>query len=71
MANPVIYANPPSKCDVCGEEIVEQFYDAAMRTGQWACMCSMCFSRYGIGLGIGRGQKYEWNGNAYQKVKAS
>jgi late competence protein required for DNA uptake (superfamily II DNA/RNA helicase) len=42
-------------CDVCSSQKAE--YDAKMKTGPWAYMCSECFKIYGIGLGLGMGQK--------------
>ncbi len=32
-------------------------YDAALRQGGWAYVCDGCFTAYGIGLGLGRGQR--------------
>ena len=28
---------------------------------QWALMCPECFEHYGVGLGVGKGQKYDFN----------
>lgn len=42
------------KCDFCGETAQ---YDGKTRLGPWADMCSRCFKTYGVGLGLGRGQK--------------
>ena len=48
---------PP--CDFCVEVGVVRpaAYDGATRMGSWASMCPAHFKQYGIGLGIGRGQK--------------
>lgn len=32
-------------------------YDAATTMGRWAHLCPACFTAYGIGLGLGRGQR--------------
>ena len=42
------------KCDFCKEEAV---YDGRTRMGGWANMCPYHFKLYGVGLGLGRGQK--------------
>ena len=52
----------PVRCDICGHKFGdkdEHFYDFATRQGPWALGCDSCFKKYGIGLGIGRGQKYD------------
>ena len=42
------------KCDICGAEAK---YDAKTTTGQWGYLCPNCFMMYGVGLGLGKGQK--------------
>lgn len=55
-----IYHNPPSICDVCGGSIGKGFVDGATRRGPWAIMCAeRCYPAHGVGLGTGKGQKYE------------
>lgn len=41
-------------CDFCGDEA---HYDGKTKLGPWANMCTSCFKRYGIGLGLGLGQE--------------
>lgn len=41
-------------CDFCGEEA---HYDGKTKLGPWGNMCRGCFRKYGIGLGLGRGQE--------------
>ena len=41
-------------CDFCGDEAQ---YDGKTVLGPWANMCRVCFGKYGIGLGLGIGQK--------------
>lgn len=53
------YINPPSHCDICNKEIKEGFIDGGTIWGPWANMCPECFGKVGIGLGTGRGQKYQ------------
>jgi len=43
------------QCDLC--KIAEAKYDARSKMGPWGYMCQKCFGFYGIGLGIGKGQK--------------
>jgi len=41
-------------CDMCAKQAA---YDARTVLGVWANLCTGCFSTYGQGLGLGRGQK--------------
>lgn len=41
-------------CDFCGEVAT---YDGKTKQGPWGAMCSVCFVRHGIGLGLGKGQQ--------------
>ena len=42
------------KCDFCSKQAK---YDGKTRMGPWAYMCPTHFRMYGVGLGLGRGQK--------------
>jgi hypothetical protein len=64
---PVLYTIPhpkywlaavPVACDLCNARIEDQFFNARIRTGGWATTCPDCHRRYGVGLGLGRGQRY-------------
>ena len=55
----VYYANPPSRCDLCQVVIDSIFFDCKTRMGPWGNICRGCFQSNGIGLGIGKGQRYE------------
>jgi hypothetical protein len=48
----------PRECDFCKNAIKKQFIDGATIQGTWAIMCVPCHKRYGLGLGIGKGQLY-------------
>jgi hypothetical protein len=50
---------PPSQCDLCAAKIVDTFYDAATKWGQWGNVCPKCFVQGGMTLGTGRGQEYK------------
>ncbi|QPX62582.1 hypothetical protein SEA_WOLLYPOG_30 [Arthrobacter phage Wollypog] len=41
-------------CDFCGESA---HFDGKTKQGPWAYMCTDCFCSYGVGLGMGRGQR--------------
>jgi hypothetical protein len=41
-------------CDFCGGTAA---YDGKTKMGPWGFMCKMDFARYGVGLGLGKGQK--------------
>ena len=32
-------------------------YDGKTKAGPWGFMCEACFGTYGIGIGLGRGQR--------------
>ena len=49
----------PPACDLCGARTENEFIDGATHIGLWAFMCPACFSRNGVGLGTGRGQRYK------------
>lgn len=55
--------NKPGECDICHGPIGEGdvFYDAKTTIGPWATLDEACFHRYGIGLGTGVGQKFDWS----------
>ena len=42
------------KCDFCDRQAA---YDGKTKMGPWANMCEAHFNVYGIGLGLGRGQR--------------
>ena len=55
-------------CDICGESLhpfenKHWYVDGKTSMGPWALMCARCFEVYGIGLGIGEGQKYDADTN--------
>lgn len=50
----------PNKCQLELEEITDEFVDGATRpNGRWAIMCPKCHTKYGVGLGTGRGQRFK------------
>lgn len=57
------------KCDVCKRECGDVLYDGKTIIGVWGVMCSECFRTYGVGLGTGRGQRYERVNGEYVKVE--
>lgn len=44
-------------CDFRHESETLAAYDGRTIGGSWAYMCQQHFERYGIGLGLGKGQK--------------
>lgn len=46
------------KEDDYGVEITDTFIDGRTTSGPWAIMAPASFATYGVGLGIGFGQKY-------------
>ena len=49
----------PKTCDLCHQDLIQQFIDGRTQMGPWAILCAVCHSRYGCGLGIGSGQRYD------------
>ena len=49
----------PKYCDFCndGDAKVKAAYDAQTEMGSWAFMCEEHYKRYGVGLGLGVGQR--------------
>jgi len=47
------------KCDFCNAEAE---FDGRTVLGPWAYMCDLHFGQYGVGLGLGRGQKLNMTG---------
>ena len=54
----VIVAKRPN-CDFCAKDgrTVPAMIDGKTKMGPWANMCNKHYARYGIGLGLGKGQK--------------
>lgn len=42
-------------CDICAQAPCK--YDAKTFMGSWAYMCQECFEKFGVGLGLGKGQE--------------
>lgn len=58
------------RCDLCNADLTGKIrYDGATRTGPWAVMCHACFEVHGLGLGIGRGQKFDADGRCIEGNK--
>lgn len=55
----VVVNNLP-ECDFCKLDplVIIQLahYDGKTKTGPWAYMCEDCFSKFGVGLGLDKGQ---------------
>ena len=52
-------------CDICKDALDRfinkmWFVDGKTTSGPWALMCPECFEHYGVGLGSGKGQKYDF-----------
>lgn len=47
-------------CDVHLEYIGNYFIDGKIKSStKWGILCEDCHKKYGIGLGMGKGQKYD------------
>lgn len=47
------------KLDDFQKQITDEFVDGKTRQGPWATMSLESFKKYGVGLGLGRGQLYQ------------
>lgn len=54
----------PTECQIGKEPITDFFVDGKTRQGPWGFMCATCHSRYGYGLGTGKGQSYRKQSDA-------
>lgn len=61
----VVTKESPGDCEWCGETIANDFVDGRTKHGSWADMCLACHGRHGVGLGVGKGQRYQ---RGYQSV---
>jgi hypothetical protein len=59
-----------ANCDICSREIKREFVDGKTVMGPWALMCRRCVGSYGVGLGLGRGQKYLDVGGRWAEVES-
>lgn len=46
-------------CQVCRGYFDGYLIDGCTIHGPWAYMCTQCHHQVGVGLGLGRGQKYD------------
>lgn len=56
------YVEKLPKCDFCEETAA---YDGRTKMGPWAYMCELHFKAYGVGLGVGRGQKLKLRSDSF------
>lgn len=49
----------PVNCQLCNTPIVDTFVDGKTTKGPWALLCSDCHAEYDVGIGTGKGQRYE------------
>lgn len=58
-------------CDICETTIKDGIcIDGRTKMGPWADMCQGCHKTHGIGLGLGKGQKYQRSedGKVWKKI---
>ena len=51
--------DPDPQCDLCRKPFGKVFIDGKTDAGPWGNMCPACHRQHGVGLGLGRGQKYQ------------
>lgn len=55
---------PPKRCDICMMPKPKVFIEGKTKKGTWALMCLICHPKYGVGEGLGKGQRYNLKDNA-------
>lgn len=65
------HGDKPEKCEVCEGAIKEIFVDGRMKRGMWAMMCVTCVETSGVGVGPGKGQKYQLEKSSGDWVKVA
>lgn len=83
MSKPTEYytGEPPKQCELCKAAITTVFIDGQVRAMcyspvntryvqrfVWSHVCVECHARTGIGLGSGKGTRYEKTGKNFVKV---
>ena len=49
----------PKTCQLCKQPLEDAWIDGKTSFGPWAHMCVACHYGKGVGLGTGKGQKYD------------
>lgn len=60
---------PPTECQMCHGKIKDKFVDGRLSSGPWAYLCVRCHGMFGVGLGVGCGQKYAREGTEWVKIE--
>lgn len=65
---PCQLANTPLRARECPKTLGNEIVDGMVRGSGWALMCPACHSQNGVGLGTGKGQRYQKavDGNFYK-----
>jgi len=60
MARKTWSGSAPDACNVCHSVLVLEgaFVDGQARGMGWCFMCDDCHEKHGVGLGVGKGQRY-------------
>lgn len=58
MPDPVYWLSPVGGFDDFADPIGDTIIDGRTTVGPWALMTPASHAKYGMGLGVGRGQKY-------------
>jgi len=48
----------PLGCELCEDDIKHEFIDGRTRWHCWGMLCPVCHTNCGVGLGLGKGQRY-------------
>jgi len=67
-----IWIGTISNCQICQDPLLGSMVDGVVKIGDrnaWGNICLSCHTIFGIGLGTGKGQRYDWDNQSQQWVK--
>jgi len=64
------HGHVPTECQVSKKPITDEFVDGALKIGgHWAIMHPECHAYAGMGIGVGKGQRYSLIDGEWRKVE--
>jgi hypothetical protein len=58
-----------NRCGICNGKILKTFVDGRTVRGPWQPMHIRCHALFGVGLGVGMGQRYEKQADSKRWLK--
>ena len=66
---PETWVGEVTHCQLCEQPLGMSMVDGVVRGHGWANLCKECHDKFGIGLGPGKGQMYQWDGHNWIKIQ--